>query len=102
MNKLIGDFAVEIEPIEILIDERAVEEISDLLVESCISDRRYRWSSFSPIFDRNYKYDDLKYLQKDIYDLMLKRSSASGIMTIGDLISGEFEVIINWKMRDES
>ena len=101
MNKLIGDFAVEIEPIEILIDERAVKEMSDLLVES-VSSRGYRWSSFSPIFDRNYKYDDLRYLQKDIYDLMLKRASASGIMTIEDLISGEFEVIVNWKMRDES
>ena len=52
----------------------------------------------NPIFQRKCEYADLEYLSEAIYEELSKYSVGRAI-DLTDVVQGEFEVFVNWKMR---
>ena len=56
--------------------------------------------SIKPIFQQKCEYADLEYLSEAIYEELSKYSVDNiNNMDMVDLVTGEFEVVVNWKRR---
>lgn len=56
--------------------------------------------SVSPIFYKKCEYADLEYLSEAIYDGLPKYCVDNiNNMDMEDLVTGEFEIIVNWRRK---